>query len=175
MCPAVTSETPARLARKHNIGAPPPLRNIVSEFPFSVARVAAPLQAGGLLNADLVQLFVFCTLPPRSPCVLSWSVVETCGLPLFPHNSHASPPLASLFLVAFECSDDIANLKLLAGNLVQGLAADTADLALGLGSFSDIEVRSLVNPRAKIRVEAGVIGFVFLFFRSMVHFMSAFS
>ncbi|CAM9939491.1 unnamed protein product, partial [Ectocarpus sp. 4 AP-2014] len=37
---------------------------------------------------------------------------------------------------------DIANLKLLAADLVQGLAEDTADLSLGLGSFSDSEEKT---------------------------------
>ena len=46
-----------------------------------------------------------------------------------------------------ERSGDIANLKLLAADLVQGLADDTADLALGLGYFSDTEVRRLVDQR----------------------------
>ncbi|CAN0094054.1 unnamed protein product, partial [Ectocarpus fasciculatus] len=38
--------------------------------------------------------------------------------------------------------DDIPNLKLLANDLVGGLAETTADLTLGLGSFSDIEEKT---------------------------------
>lgn len=104
----------------------------------------------------MIQRKRFSVLPPpassRSLSPLSKSrsrllhKIDAAHAPLIPICRPLGPPVPLYAsLACSECRGDIFNLKLLAAELVQGLAADTFDLTLGLGSFSDIEVRSFNN------------------------------
>ncbi|CAM9655002.1 unnamed protein product [Ectocarpus sp. 13 AM-2016] len=62
-----------------------------------------------------------------------------------PELNETSVDFGVLVDVSFSYAGDIANLKLLAGDLVHDLAASTANLALALGSFSDIKERTGIN------------------------------
>ncbi|CAN0426046.1 unnamed protein product [Ectocarpus sp. 12 AP-2014] len=62
-----------------------------------------------------------------------------------PELNETSVDFGLLVDVSSSYAGDIANLKLLAGDLVHDLAASTANLALALGSFSDIEERTGIN------------------------------
>eukprot|EP00752_Nemacystus_decipiens_P002185 g2080.t1 len=66
------------------------------------------------------------------------SVTETFTVQV-PELDETSVDFGLLVDVSGSYGDDILNLQLLANDLVEGLAVDTADLALGLGSFSDID------------------------------------